>query len=238
MNSWTLFSKQGRKRSLMFDSLDAINFETSTIIYDDVFENILTKVYQCYEMMLKEVQSVANDENSIRDVLLKSYLKNNKIRRLVGFNTDQVNFEREVPEDHSTGRTDIKVTTINTFDEQDEYYTLECKRLDNTNTQGSTGLNAKYVENGVYRFTSKFYSSFCRVNAMVGFLVEDMDIHKNTENINNLLLQNKFITTKKKITQSNFINNCDYHYHSEHIDSGNEHLKIYHLMLDFNRLVS
>lgn len=222
----------------MFDSLDAIDFETSTIVYDEFFENILIKIYQCYELMIKEVKSIENDENSIRDVLLKNYLKNNKIRRLIGFNTSQINFEREVPEDYSAGRTDIKVTTINTFEDQRVYYILECKRLDNINTQGATGLNAKYIENGVYRFTSKFYSSFCRVNAMVGFLVEDMDIHKNTENINHLLLQNKLITTKKKITPSNFIDKYVYHYHSEHIDSGNEHLKIYHLMLDFNKIVS
>ena len=107
--------------------------------------------------------------------------------------------------------------------------------LDNTNTTGTTGLNGEYVSNGIERFTSRYYSSFYRVNAMIGFIVEKMDIHQNTEHINTLLKANNKINTTKRITKSTFIKNFEYHYYSEHIDKDDKKLRIYHIMFDFNK---
>jgi len=102
--------------------------------------------------MLEDNVSLSNDENTIRDVLLINYLRDNSIRKKI--NLTNYLFDREVPEDRSVGRTDIKIQTQNTFEDTSAYYIIECKRLDGTNTTGTTGLNAKYIENGIYRFAS------------------------------------------------------------------------------------
>jgi len=217
----------------MYNSLDATNFSGSIPFYDVNFEDILSKITICYHKMITDYSTIENNENTIRDILLKKYLKNDKVREEIGL-INLYNFEREVQEDDSEGRTDIKITSSYTFKKQKAYYTIECKRLDNINTTGTTGLNAKYVPNGIERFTSRYYSSFYRVNAMIGFVVEKMDIHQNVEKIDVLLETNNTINTTKRITKSNFIKDFEYHYHSEHVDKNNKELRIYHLMFDFS----
>ena len=147
----------------MFLDLDASIFGSSTSFHETKFRDILSKITRCYNMMIA-------------------------VRESIGFVSDQVNFDREIQEDHSTGRTDIRITTFDTFKCQRAYYVLECKRLNNKNIIGKTGLNAEYIKNGIWRFTSKYYSSHYRVNAMIGFVVEQLDIDMNINRINKLLL--------------------------------------------------
>lgn len=222
----------------MFNNLDASNFSGSIPFYDINFEDILSKITVCYKMMISDKVSLENHENKIRTFLLKNYLRNNAIRESVGFVDSEIHFEKEIDEDHSIGRTDLKVISRNTFIKQEAYYIIECKVLKDKNTEGQKGLNAKYIYNGIYRFTSNYYSSFYRENAMIGFIVEKLDIHKNIENINLLLQSNKTINTTREITKSSFIENFEYHYDSEHLDSDNQKLKIYHLMFDFNKNIN
>jgi len=221
----------------MFNNLDATDFRGSVPLYKASFEDVLSKITICYYKMIAEHITLKNDENTIRDVLLLQYLKNDKVREEVGL-IDLYNFEREVQEDHSEGRTDIKITTRDSFKKQKAYYTIECKRIDNKYTTGKSGLNAKYISNGIKRFVSKKYSSYYGVNAMIGFVVEKLDIHKNTENINLLLQSEKKINTTKIITKSSFIKDYEYHYSSEHLDDDNRALIIYHLMLDCSENVT
>lgn len=217
----------------MFGSLDASNFSGSIPFYDNEFEKILSKITICYQLMKTDKVVLDNDENKIRDILLLNYLKNDEIREKVDLL--EWHFEREVQEDHSIGRTDIKVISPNTFKKQEAYYILECKRLDNTNTTGTSGLNAKYIENGIDRFITKYYSSYYRVNGMIGFVVEDLKIDENVKKINTLLTTSfSSITTKQKITKDSFIDDFEYHYNSVHTDKDNDELKIYHLMFDLS----
>ncbi|MGG8497281.1 hypothetical protein ACQY1Q_12760 [Tenacibaculum sp. TC6] len=217
----------------MFGSLDASHFSGSVPFYDNEFEEILSKICVCYQLMKVDKVVLENDENKIRDLLLLNYLKNNEIRRKVDLL--QWHFEREVQEDHSIGRTDIKVISPNTFEKQEAYYILECKRLDNTNIIGTSGLNAKYIENGINRFITKYYSSYYRVNGMIGFVVEDLKIDENVKNINTLLTTSfSSIVTRQEITKDSFINDFEYHYSSVHTDKDNNELKIYHLMFNLS----
>ena len=217
----------------MFSSLDASNFIGSVVIYDNEFEKILSKITICYQLMKADKVVLDNDENKIRNILLLNYLKNDKIRKKVDL--FEWHFEREVQEDHSIGRTDIKVISPNTFKKQEAYYILECKRLDNTKTTGTSGLNAKYIEKGIYRFTTKYYSCYHRMNGMIGFVVEDLKIDENVKHINTLLTTSfTSITTKQEITKDSFIDNFEYHYSSVHTDKDNDELKIYHLMFDLS----
>ncbi len=217
----------------MFSDLNAADFTGAVPFYETQFEIILGKITDCYKLMKKDIQELPNDENKIRDALLLNYLKNNQIRKKLGLLP--WHFEREIQEDHSIGRTDIKVISANTFLMQEAYYVLECKRLDNTNVTGTSGLNAKYIENGIYRFISKYYSSYYRVNGMLGFIVEKLDISANIQNINKLLVDEfKGANTSSTMVQGNFIADFPDHYHSIHKDTDDNPLKIYHLMFDLH----
>ena len=181
--------------------------------------------------MIADNISLTNDENSIRNVLLISYLKNNNVRKKIGL-TNYL-FDREVPEDTTIGRTDIKIQTSNTFLDTNAYYTIECKRLDAVNVTGTTGLNAKYIENGICRFTNRIYSAYHKTNGMIGFITQAIDIHKNVQFINNLL-KKSFVeaNTYQELAPRYILNGFDYSYCSSH-GTGNEEILIYHLMFDF-----
>jgi hypothetical protein len=217
----------------MFTELNASGYTHKNIFYNAEFEDILAKIIACYNLMVVDNLNLSNDENSIRDVLLISYLKNNSVRNKIQL-TDFL-FDREVPEDLSIGRTDIKIQTLNTFADTGAYYTIECKRLDAVNTNGKTGLNALYIKNGISRFVSKSYSSHYKTNGMIGFLVQELDIHQNIIRINNLM-KNSFKEanlTRDLISRSVSVG-FDFSYCSTHIINSEE-ITIYHLMLDFSK---
>lgn len=220
----------------MFGSLDASNFSGSVSFYDNEFEEILSRICACYQLMKVHKVVLENDENKIRDILLLNYLKNDEIRRKIDL--IQWHFEREIQEDHSIGRTDIKVISPNTFEKQEAYYILECKRLNSINTTGLSGLNAMYIKNGIDRFTTKYYSCYYRVNGMIGFIVDDLNIDDNVKNINTLLTMSFLsIITKKEITKDFFVNEFESHYSSIHSDKEHDDLKVYHLMFDLSKNV-
>ena len=135
----------------MYNRIDAVPFTPSLEIYEKEFENILIGITVCYHIMLKDNVTMPNDENKIRDTLRNNYLNNRQIRDQIGF-TGKYNVDREVPEDNDMGRVDIKIITQNTLTEPEAYYIIECKRLDNQNLTGVSGLNAKYITDGIKRF--------------------------------------------------------------------------------------
>ncbi len=98
---------------MMFTELNASSYDYNGIFYNAEFEEILSKIITCYNLMLTDNVSLTNDENAIRDVLLINYLNDNPTRKKNKL-TDYL-FDREVPEDRSLGRTDIKIQTLNTF---------------------------------------------------------------------------------------------------------------------------
>src|SRR5690554_1312493 len=173
---------------MIFTELNASGYEYNGVFYNAEFEDILSKIITCYNLMIADKVSLTNNENAIRDVLLLNYLKNNSIRKKIMLTSYL--FDREVPEDRSVGRTDIKIQTQNTFQDTSAYYIIECKRLDAKNLTGITGLNAKYIKEGICRFASSTYSVHYKTNGMIGFVVEPMDINANITSINNLLVNN------------------------------------------------
>lgn len=217
----------------MSEGLNASGYPFIKDDYQNEFEKILSKIITCYRLMLVNSVTLSNDENSIRDVLLINYLKNNSIRNKIGL-TDYL-FDREVPEDATIGRTDIKIQTLNSFTDTSAYYLIECKRLNAINPNGSTGLNAKYIESGMYRFTSKMYSTHYKTNGLIGFIVEPINISENITSINNLL-KNTFIeaNTTKELQYRELVPKFDFSYCSTHYVDGTD-IVIYHLMLDFSK---
>jgi hypothetical protein len=214
--------------------LNAVGYNFNESNYEAEFKRVLRGVYACYSFMLRNNVSVPpNDENKIRDILLCKYLNDDAIRN----KTDLIwySFNKEVPEED--GRVDIKVEIRNPFVSTKAYYIIECKRLDNKNTTGTSGLNAEYINNGMHRFVSIIYPTNCRVNAMIGFVVEQMDIHRNIQNINALLSNPKIsnCNTTQKIQQATFIPKFEFHYSSIHKDRENNSFTLYHLMFNFSK---
>lgn len=233
MNSWTLYSKQAGETTVAND-LNASRFSYSDQCYTNTFETILSNITLCYlKLRNKNTQVPLNDENGIRDTLLNDYLKNTSIKN--EFDLSDYLFDKETSESLTTGRVDIRIMPIkNNFVSDEAYYIIECKRLDNKARRGTSGLNAKYIEDGIQRFTSGFYSSFYKTNAMMGFVVESMDIHENIDDINYLLENNfRHISLISLITKENFIKNYEFHYSSRH-QTEKGFIKLYHLMFDFS----
>lgn len=217
----------------MPNPLDPSAFLESTNFRDSELQDILIKIVYCYKMMLSDKVRVTNNENLIRDELLINYLKNNEIRNKIQLTTYL--FDKEVPEDNTKGRTDIKVQTTNTFLDTSAYYIIECKRLDSQNLKGKTGLNAEYIGRGIMRFVSGQYSTNKYLNGIIGFVVTQMDIDANVENINYLLKKTfSEANTETVLTSLNFIRDFQYQYYSLHKGTDNKKIKLYHLMFDFS----
>lgn len=216
--------------------LSAAGFSFNQQIFFGEFEILLSKIVICYKLMIRDEVQLPNNENEIRNKLLLNYLRKDEIRKSIKLT--EFLFDREVPEDYSIGRTDIKVQTKNTFETTEAYYTIECKRLDNKATRGISGLNAEYIQNGICRFVTNYYSSHYRINAMIGFVVSPMNVHKNTDDIN-YLLKNHFsgANTTTYLYRGNFIPDFEYQYCSTHQKEDSSKLNLYHLMLDFHERI-
>ncbi|MBI9066097.1 MAG: hypothetical protein JEZ09_02315 [Salinivirgaceae bacterium] len=231
MNSWMLSLKQGGE-SMLENELDASNFLYNGEVYNKEFELILCKITSCYFMLKKDEKEVPlNNENGIRDIIVNNYINNPEIKKSLNLNYFVL---PEVPESNSTGRTDIRIFSPNTFYNQDEYYIIECKRLDQKARRGTSGLNYEYINNGINRFITGKYSSHYKINAMLGFVIDSLDIHNNIEDIN-YLLKNNFtqIATTSFLQKENFIDNFEFHYSSTHLTNDKQDLKLYHLMFSF-----
>jgi hypothetical protein len=204
-------------------------------------QQIMQHVLDCHNLMITDAISVVNNENKIRNRLIKNYLMNQKVKNKVGI-TD-FRFFPEVAvideNDDEIGYTDIHVVLGgHHFNNDDAVFILECKRLDGKGDLGKDNLNGKYINNGVMRFISEQYPSYFRLNGMVGFCVEPFDIQENTLNKLNQHL-NKWCSdvTIAPIVQEIFIEDFEHTFTSVHrTTSSQKDFKLYHLMLDTSPL--
>ncbi len=217
----------------MFDNLDSTIYEYGESIYFDEFRVLIQKIVICYCLMLGDDLELEKDENKIRDVLLINYLKNNLVRKRIKLG-DFI-FDREVPEDRSRGRTDIKIQTNQSFVDTDAYYIIECKLLNSVNPRGVSGFNAKYITEGLMRFITGKYSCYYGLNGMIGFIVESIEIEQNIVYINDLINHNFPETnTIQNLQREDFIEKFEFIYSSRHDTVVNNPILLYHLMLDFS----
>lgn len=214
------------------------NFSRIHFVKQKEFKSILAKIVMCYEMMcddcVTQKRALPNNENQLRDILHYEYLNIKRIRAKVNLN--QYLFVPEVPEDRqkddTRGRTDLRVIIKSrTFENPQEYFTIECKRID-----GKESLNNAYIANGIQRFVNEnpLYLSYYRTNGMLGFVVKNININNNIKALNDLLLnKHKTINTLDQISCESSVLYC---YKSLHI-SQNQSFQLYHLMLDLSHLI-
>jgi hypothetical protein len=210
--------------------LDSAGFIYGGFFQKNDFEKILDAMIRCYFIITeKRIPLPGNDENGIRDILLDKFLKNDEYQ-----NNDPILkryfFDKETSE--NAGKADIRVLRLNAYVRNRDYFIIECKRLDEKNPNGKSGLNGKYIEEGIARFTSGKYQFFEDVAGMFGFVVADMDIAENIESIN-ALLTDAFsdIDTQEPIKQKQIRADYDYTYFSEHRVDGKLRT-LYHVMFD------
>ena len=186
--------------------------------------------------MIDNGDAVPNKEEKIRDILYNRYLNDNKVRNQIGIYFNIVCEPAEYINGECSGYVDLRIFSKNSLTDTSAYYIIECKRLDNQNLNGTTGLNAEYIKNGIMRFVNGQYSTNKYLNGMIGFIVEQMNISDNINKINRLLEEKyKDANTKKILKSVNFIKNFKNSYFSTHKDIKEKEIKLYHLMFDFSK---
>lgn len=218
--------------------LSALNYQYSNTFSNHELECILYECVGIYNLITYQKKQFPNDEEKIRDGFLL-YLKDDNYKNN-HYPLNKYQFDKEVED--GLGRLDIRILPVNPYHGDKSFYSIECKRLDNKNVNGSFGLNAEYIKNGICRYVIDYYSSYYGTNVMFGFVVEQMNIAQNIDNINALLSDNytnqQGITVNAKAIQHlqycDFANGYPYSYISSHTHTSGKELVLYHLMFDLS----
>jgi hypothetical protein len=229
----TMFSKERRMRMSGFR-----NKTLNLLFQEDDFRQISSYLVTCCENMKREYlekdKRLQNDENKIRNILLKEFLAVDSIQALYQMN--DYRFEPETQENYHgkgtyVGRADIKVILKSDFAKNDAYYLVECKRID-----GTKNLNQKYVMQGIHRFITKKYSSFYGMNFMLGFVVRKIDISVNTgkieseqNNSSDSRMHGSFVC--REVNSERGVYNCMY-------DLLDRQLELKHIFIDFSKIIN
>ena len=224
----------------MFENINATNFGYSSSFYINEFEDILRGIIVCSNCINSSEIALSNNENEIRNIMLKDYLKVESFKK-AHFNLASYHFDYETIE--NTGRADIRILPVNPYVTDEVYYIVECKRLNNQNLTGVTGLNAEYVKNGICRFVTGYYSSYFGINGMIGFVVDNLDIDNNITCLNSFL--NKDLTNDREenvnampiqeIKAIEISEDFKYSYTSTHQTVSQNEITLYHLMFNFSK---
>lgn len=201
------------------------------------FEEIINYLIHCSNLMLSDAKELLNDENEITYCFVETYLDNDNIK------TSQLikaKFDVEIQENYNhitkkyKGRTDIRVITENIFNNRNNYYIIECKRID-----GDKPLNTKYINDGINRFVIEKYTSYNNKNIMFGFVVKDIDIKANTIKISNLQSNSELNknSIKSGFIEKNSRNNIFALYSSEYMTCTSKHLELRHLFYNFHSII-
>lgn len=196
---------------------------------------IIAHLIKCSKQMkvdcTEHCNMLENHEDKITNRLTAMYL--NAKPDIFRYETQSsVNYDAET--DQYIGRIDVKVISNDYFNNSQSYYTIESKRID-----GDDNLNKKYIIDGVARFVINppKYPSYYEQNIMFGYVVQTIDIPKNTEKIGALqtsllngVTVDSFILVQNEDSQA-FVYSCGYA--SEHI----RHIELMHLFFDFTDVI-
>ena len=175
-------------------------------------------------------------ENHLRNVLVKKYLRIHKEKygiSYLGFEIEpgEIRFNNHI----TAGFIDIKVTnaglSTSLICDEDSYYAIECKRLDNY----STKITA-YVKEGILRFVEGKYSGKMPLAGMIGF-IELGDPKDIVSKIKDKLENFTKIKTIKNFDQLELDDKFEFSYLSKHEREESDPIDICHLMFDYRSLI-
>ena len=208
--------------------LDASCFKHARSVAEKEFIMVLCGFIRVFEFMQRNGECFVNCETKIRDVFWR-YLQEveitNAIRPFMFF---RVNKEVEEKE----GRLDLKIERLKPYTDPKAYFSIECKRIDGKNPARKSGLNAKYVKEGIDRYRLEKYTAFHGINGMFGFVVAAINIEDNVNAIN------LFLSKKEHLTKVRIDKQFEESYLSKHITNTGKNLSLYHLMFDFHESIS
>ena len=214
------------------------SFLFSRDLYVEEFTRVGKFLVYSYNQMVKKHHFLhSNYETYIRNVFVKQYLRDKKAK--VKFDVGYLLFEVESGEidinNNTVGFIDIKVLNLGSNDltDEDEYYSIECKRLD-----GSKTKNRLYIDEGIRRYTLSKYSSQMPFAAMIGF-VEKGTSQQIVQDINYLLAEKTDLITFSLLNHHQFEDTFNESYKSEHkrINSNYDQIVLYHLMFDVKSII-
>lgn len=199
-----------------------------TYYINENFEFVLAQIHNCYKRMLIDYEFIENNENKIKNRLYKDYLDNQSIIDDLKLNGYRFKTETAVIDDNynEKGYSDIEVIDlIGSLKNINSYYIIECKRIDGINSHYIKSLNNEYINEGINRFVQEKYPTHNKVNGMLGFVVNNIDIETNSNHFSDF-------------TKYKFIDNFEFSYRSNHTTKTNKKITLYHLMLDFSSKIN
>lgn len=223
-------------------------FIYSDLTHDEQFKVILKGIIAAYQLMLISCKEIENNENKIRNYLCEHFLQKGDFKKEHFLQPFHFDAESAVIKDgKENGFIDIKVITTETFFEPEDYYTIECKRLDGDYKYKiakenlllkKSSLATMYIENGIERFVKGKYPTTLGVNGMLGFIVQTTDIEEGIAIINDLI-NNRFpqSNTTHLLSKADSIPDFNKTYLSTHLDTNQISFDLYHLMLDFSSII-
>jgi len=188
--------------------------------YKNKFLKLLREIYKNYLLIIKDKIKIPRREIDIQDILVDDYLSKN---------IKNYTFIKE--KNNNQGRVDIFIQE--TLSDEKPEFIIECKVLNSNGMNSKDKLNGKYVSNGILRFLTEHYyiTNNLYVNAMIGFVVDEIDITENVNRLNELskkILNNLVNITKEiSLIEPNI-------YQSNYETINNKEFLIYHQMMDFS----
>jgi hypothetical protein len=172
-----------------------------------------------------------NDEDKITNRLCEYHLQYSDLCGLTFTIQKPVTFDAET--DSYIGRADIHVKSWDRFNNADEYYLIECKRID-----GTARLNSLYVSEGVSRFVvhPPKYPSYHKRNIMLGYIVKAITVGDNSKKIADM--QSPTLTGVESSQFTLVTSDEEFHryscsYQSEYIGQ----IELAHLFFDFSSVI-
>lgn len=222
-----------------FKNKDLNSFAKKSI-FNDLINFIFISLDNMKQVHIFKNEKIQNNEEKIRTHLVANYLNNDEFRNSIGYNTLMLRFDIEVPENYKReeekhlGRMDIRVITPNFFKNSKDYYNIECKRID-----GSKTLNELFVKEGICRFVleNSKYLSYHNRNIMLAFVVKNIDIEQNINQINQIQIENKDIKVIQEL-QRNGMNRRQYYLYESRYVNENQQLELSHMFYDLSNIVS
>jgi hypothetical protein len=209
-----------------------LNARNNVLIQQSVFDKIISQVRSsCGEMKSACQKSsgrhLHNHEDKITNRLYEHHLKDSRFCGLKFTIQKPETFDEET--DLYIGRTDIHVESWDKFKNVDDYYLIECKRID-----GTPSLNRLYVSEGVARFVvhPPKYPSYHKRNIMLGYIVKAIVVGDNSKEIADIQSQTLTGVESSQFTlvtsdEEFYRYSCTYQ--SEHIGQ----IELAHLFFDF-----
>lgn len=204
-------------------------------------ERVLKNIVECLIDNYKEMnqhslpkQPEKTDlEGFLRNVYIQKYVRQNKRKYGLGHVLFLVETGEIDKKYHNSGYLDIQVLNINIEDvgNEDEYFTFECKRLENN------AKNQAYIDNGILRFVQNKYAKKMPFSGMIGF------VEKAQKGIpliaSDLKLRiNKLPTTIKEFDSISQETGFEFSYRSKHNRIENTPIELTHLLFDFEKILN